>query len=206
MYIYTNGQAPPSAPATVGEWEYQGCYTDFENQTRTLLRVIELSGPATIETCTAGCKSEGHRFAGLEYGGECWCGDEILSGGPTAESECAMTCAGDRTQICGGPFRLTLYLDTEAPVPEPEEPEEPTPEEPEEPEPEEPTPEEPEPEEPTPEEPEEPEPTPEEPEEPTPEEPEEPEEPAPEEPEPVPEEPEEPVPEDPFPEEPLPTA
>lgn len=50
------------------------------------------------------------RYAGLEYGRECWCG-EILNGGASQvdTSDCSMPCAGDEYEVCGDSIRLALY-------------------------------------------------------------------------------------------------
>ncbi|TFK21651.1 WSC-domain-containing protein [Coprinopsis marcescibilis] len=119
IFIFTNGQPAPSAPEIVNTWQLKGCFSDVIRGVRTLLRRIEIELPVAAETCTAGCKSEGHRFAGLEFGGECWCGDFAESGFSVPSNECAMTCVGDRSQICGGPNRLTIYEDTDFPAVDP---------------------------------------------------------------------------------------
>ena len=33
--------------------------------------MVGMSGPVTVETCTAACKASNFAIAGLEYGGEC---------------------------------------------------------------------------------------------------------------------------------------
>ena len=63
----------------------------------------------TVEKCLSACAQ--YQFAGLEYGGECWCGNTLATGTAkaTAESQCGLTCSGNKTQICGDGNRLTLY-------------------------------------------------------------------------------------------------
>lgn len=47
-------------------------------------------------------------FAGLEFGAECYCGHKIQA--PNAsESECNMECKGERSNLCGGANRLSIY-------------------------------------------------------------------------------------------------
>ena len=54
------------------------------------------------------------------------CGNTLVAGAPATDG-CTMACAGDATQICGGPDRMSLFLSDGTPPPEePEEPEEPT--------------------------------------------------------------------------------
>jgi hypothetical protein len=41
---------------------------------------------------------------------ECYCGSTLASGaGPAALSDCNMLCAGNNSEYCGGPNRLSLY-------------------------------------------------------------------------------------------------
>lgn len=53
----------------------------------------------------------GYRFAGLEYGAECHCGNRISS--PRAQEEdCSLGCRGERRERgapCGGVGRLSIY-------------------------------------------------------------------------------------------------
>lgn len=38
-----------------------------------------------------------------------YCGNELLAMGATSEAQCSYGCAGDYTEYCGGPDRLSLY-------------------------------------------------------------------------------------------------
>lgn len=50
----------------------------------------------------------GYMFAGLEFGAECYCGHKIQA--PNAsESECNMECKGEKSNLCGGANRLSIY-------------------------------------------------------------------------------------------------
>lgn len=47
-------------------------------------------------------------YAGLEFGAECYCGHKIQA--PNAsESECNMDCKGEKSNLCGGANRLSIY-------------------------------------------------------------------------------------------------
>lgn len=47
-------------------------------------------------------------YAGLEFGAECYCGHKIQA--PIAsESECNMECKGEKSNLCGGANRLSIY-------------------------------------------------------------------------------------------------
>ncbi|KAI1981283.1 hypothetical protein LOZ39_006609 [Ophidiomyces ophidiicola] len=101
-------------------WKYLGCYTDSVGA-RTLSRVgYTMGGPSnmTVENCAEGCRNAGFNFAGMEYGGECWCDSQVRNGGPApdGEAKCTMPCNGNRQQICGGPDRLSMYQYTGGPA------------------------------------------------------------------------------------------
>lgn len=114
--------APP-APQTEGldgDWTYHGCVEDNINQKRTLFWQLFFPGVMTPNMCLNKCASFGYAAAGMEYGEECYCGDppNIATRGATVrpESECAITCAGNSSAICGGQSRLTTYFWTGAPL------------------------------------------------------------------------------------------
>lgn len=47
-------------------------------------------------------------YAGLEFGAECYCGHKVQA--PNAsESECNMECKGEKSNLCGGANRLSIY-------------------------------------------------------------------------------------------------
>ena len=97
---------------------------------------IILAGNNSAQNCLSQCSAFGYSAAGMEFGDECCmyplsrsralslclqkhivhlgCGDisDITSnGGTTApESDCATACSGDPLHICGGVWRLQLYL------------------------------------------------------------------------------------------------
>ena len=70
----------------------------------------------TIELCASHCTALNHRYYGLEYFTECYCGDGLASGSllvdrvedPTV-STCNVRCAGDYGQVCGGRSFLSVY-------------------------------------------------------------------------------------------------
>lgn len=54
------------------------------------------------------CLGRGYLYAGLEFGAECYCGHKIQSAN-TSDSECNMECTGEKSNVCGGPNRLSIY-------------------------------------------------------------------------------------------------
>jgi hypothetical protein len=75
-------------------------------------------GRNTVATCIAACKGR-WRFAGLEYGRECWCGNTLGAIGsvPVAVDQCNMPCADNATETCGAGLRLNIYQPDEPPKP-----------------------------------------------------------------------------------------
>lgn len=45
----------------------------------------------------------------LQYSSQCFCGDQLLNVRKMRESDCLQPCAGDRTQGCGGAWRIAVY-------------------------------------------------------------------------------------------------
>ncbi|KAL9601363.1 MAG: hypothetical protein Q9219_002539 [cf. Caloplaca sp. 3 TL-2023] len=64
----------------------------------------------TIETCTAVCKGNNFRYAGIEYYGECYCGNSIR-GVQAADNACTFQCTGNKTQTCGGNKLVSVFMD-----------------------------------------------------------------------------------------------
>ncbi|KAI8632121.1 WSC domain-containing protein [Xylariaceae sp. FL1651] len=99
--------SPPKAPATIGNYQYAGCYYD-NNPSKALTTAKPGGSSMTLESCAASCA--GFTYWGAEYGGECYCGNSLTTGNTkVADSDCQMTCNGNQTEYCGAGNRLTLY-------------------------------------------------------------------------------------------------
>lgn len=62
--------------------------------------------------CVGVAEAMGMRYAGLEYGRECWVGDRLVDkgrNGGVGEGECGFSCGGMRGEICGGRDRVSLW-------------------------------------------------------------------------------------------------
>ncbi|KAL0950804.1 hypothetical protein HGRIS_007569 [Hohenbuehelia grisea] len=111
LNLFHNGGSAPKTAETVNGFTYQGCFTDSV-ASRTLPTRLDLGSAATIEKCVSACGGAGFSFAGLEFGDECWCGNNTGSSQKADPATCNMTCKGNGKQICGGGDRLTLYKAT----------------------------------------------------------------------------------------------
>jgi hypothetical protein len=109
--------APTSGPATNAGppgWGFIGCYTDSVTA-RTLTANGASAGGGgalTVALCTQACQAEGYILAGVEYSGECYCGNSASNGGgpaPDGLTGCNMVCNGNSSEYCGGPNRLDVY-------------------------------------------------------------------------------------------------
>ncbi|XP_078694695.1 uncharacterized protein LOC144923752 isoform X2 [Branchiostoma floridae x Branchiostoma belcheri] len=98
-------------PAFVSRQVYLGCYRDGGS-----LDIRDLTGDVMVDeenltptSCINHCTSGGYRYAGLQYGKECFCGDSFGRFGAAPESECDTPCTGDAAETCGGNWRNSIY-------------------------------------------------------------------------------------------------
>lgn len=107
MYIYK--YATPERQV----WRSLGCYLDlYPAAPRTLDAMLRSGSTITIESCHALCQASVYKYAGLENGSQCWCGNEIRDPSTnvlTVMSECGTTCAGNKDQTCGRSARMHIY-------------------------------------------------------------------------------------------------
>jgi len=89
-------------------WTYNGCMLDNLNP-RSLNQRITCSGKVTNAVCIAACQKRGFTYAGTEYSGECFCGNQISQSSAKPESDCNMPCEGASGEMCGGPARLSVW-------------------------------------------------------------------------------------------------
>ena len=78
---------------------------------RLLQHLFTFPGSNSLDQCLNTCSGKGHKYAGLQAGTECYCGDEPPPGEKLKpESECDAPCPGDSSQKCGGADRLQVYM------------------------------------------------------------------------------------------------
>ena len=51
--------------------------------------------------------SPGHKYAGVQYGNQCYCGNSF--GKYDTADNCDMACSGDESQMCGGTWANMIY-------------------------------------------------------------------------------------------------
>lgn len=68
----------------------------------------------TGELCQSYCTAKGYRVSGVEYEAQCFCEFTVnptsqLSGNYSLREGCDLTCNGNRSEFCGGPFNMNIY-------------------------------------------------------------------------------------------------
>ncbi|MCJ1306509.1 hypothetical protein MMC25_000152 [Agyrium rufum] len=112
---FGNGDNPPCLNEFT-PFEYVDCYVD-----PSIPRALTFTPPGldgdemTPELCTAACKANGYRYAGLEYFYQCFCGMQITTD-VAARGDCNTPCNGDAGKTCGGSDRLSVYVDPTFPL------------------------------------------------------------------------------------------
>ncbi|KAF8418952.1 WSC-domain-containing protein [Tirmania nivea] len=110
----TPRRVPTDIPAPLANWVSKGCYLDQVNPSRTLPKMGSWGEKITNSGCINYCQSKSFKYAGTEYGGQCYCGNDISLGKPMPAANCNMACEGNPKEMCGGPGRLTLWENTKA--------------------------------------------------------------------------------------------
>ncbi|KAF9255676.1 WSC-domain-containing protein [Marasmius fiardii PR-910] len=116
IYLFTDATASPTTsttgPVTVqqhGPWNHLGCFTDTQDRILPVPQ-NDCGSKNSVEYCLDLCGSQGYPFAGVEYGGECYCGKEF---NPSSANECpngcTMSCPGNAGEICGGVYAISIY-------------------------------------------------------------------------------------------------
>ena len=86
------------------------CYVDADLKNR-VLRGSNPSGQEaqwTPRYCAQKCSDDKFALAGIEYGGECYCGN-VLAPGTKEGTGCTMPCKSQKNISCGGDFRISVY-------------------------------------------------------------------------------------------------
>lgn len=116
LSVFTNGGSGGTNKPKVNGYTYLGCFND-DASNRGLTHVMhnnDNSPVMTVELCTSLCFNSGYTYAGLEFGGECFCDSTLgnssdpVQGSSPVDTGCNILCDGDATEWCGGKGRMTL--------------------------------------------------------------------------------------------------
>ncbi|RDW71173.1 hypothetical protein BP6252_07736 [Coleophoma cylindrospora] len=101
-------QTTPAIKPTISGYTYLGCYTEGTNVRALGSAAYYDYSTMTLEECAADCA--GYTYWGVEYGGECYCGDSLGAGSVIAPAgDCSFICPGNTLEYCGAGNRLELY-------------------------------------------------------------------------------------------------
>eukprot|EP01064_Diplonema_japonicum_P016060 TRINITY_DN24084_c0_g1_i1.p1 TRINITY_DN24084_c0_g1~~TRINITY_DN24084_c0_g1_i1.p1 ORF type:complete len:652 (+),score=56.36 TRINITY_DN24084_c0_g1_i1:51-2006(+) len=104
MDLYSlQSYTPPPPPSRVGCFKVQ-------TKSRVLTTLAFQSQGNTVEECTSVCRWNNFKYAGLENGNECWCGNSMAGAVRTTVTDCDRPCPGDGTQWCGDGYRNLAYV------------------------------------------------------------------------------------------------
>ncbi|KAJ3065408.1 hypothetical protein HDU98_011220, partial [Podochytrium sp. JEL0797] len=93
---------------------YLGCFAD--SLTKRVLPTQEIfGGSTTLEICLQTCSTAGFRYAGAEFGVECYCGNQPPPAATPVSTMCTMACAGNGAEICGGISAISVFDMTPTP-------------------------------------------------------------------------------------------
>ncbi|CAM9651077.1 unnamed protein product, partial [Phaeothamnion confervicola] len=88
--------------------KYVGCFGDRVGARTMPHQMASVATSKTpVTTCVSRCRAAGYPYAGLEYGGECWCGNSYNRYGES--TACTMPCSGLPRVVCGGADALSAY-------------------------------------------------------------------------------------------------
>lgn len=88
--------------------KFLGCYQDSKSD-RDLTGKISLGKDRSPKRCSQFCDGEGYKYFGLQYGGECFCGDFYGKHGKISDSQCDFPCKDDDGEKCGGVQTNSVY-------------------------------------------------------------------------------------------------
>ncbi|TQV94241.1 WSCdomain-containing protein [Cordyceps javanica] len=110
LYKTNKLEAPEVSPGA-GDWESMGCYTEGIGGRALESQVFSIpTENMTAQLCMNACEDRGFALSGVEYAGECYCGNELKNyARATVSDGCDMTCKGNHGELCGGANRLNLY-------------------------------------------------------------------------------------------------
>lgn len=63
----------------------------------------------TPETCVRECAYQNYKFAGVQYGYLCFCGNAFGRYGSLPDNDCNSECQGDLKRKCGGYYHNSVF-------------------------------------------------------------------------------------------------
>ncbi|KAL2671281.1 hypothetical protein Neosp_013861 [[Neocosmospora] mangrovei] len=112
----TTKAATPTVVAGNKNFTMYNCVSEPSNGRILPRQMLNDGDGMTIDVCLEKCWM--FKYAGVEYGRECWCGDTLNWGGNTGATpgknvtmdDCNFKCPGDALTFCGAGSRMNLYI------------------------------------------------------------------------------------------------
>ena len=94
--------------------DYLGCYKDKGKQDsklgkRDLNGYHFFSKNLEIDACKRACNEKGFKYSGLQYSGNCFCGNRYGKYGRLSDNSCQSLCNGNKNEFCGGAWANSIY-------------------------------------------------------------------------------------------------
>ncbi|KAF3937655.1 hypothetical protein ABW19_dt0200341 [Dactylella cylindrospora] len=113
----TTAPAEPTLDPGDGDWTPLGCYAEPPSNRILPAKQFTSDDDMTAGKCRELCGDAGYKYAGVEYGRECWC-DNVLGangGSETDEENCkGRLCTGSDDEYCGGDNFIWIFENTDS--------------------------------------------------------------------------------------------
>ena len=86
------------------------CYED--NRARILWTFIGDFQNNKKLVCISACSYNGYKFAGVQYGTQCFCGNDQPNSSLLRPGQCTTSCPGNSNENCGETWRMNVYETT----------------------------------------------------------------------------------------------
>jgi hypothetical protein len=108
LTVYSHTPTTPTNLDAFGDYSFLYCGSDSPGSRTLADGPYSHGNDMTVGKCVASCAGGGYKYAGLEFGQECFCGNRF-TGVEKPLADCSMKCAGDALHLCGAGDRLALY-------------------------------------------------------------------------------------------------
>ncbi|KAI1723811.1 WSC domain-containing protein [Ditylenchus destructor] len=93
-------------------YSYVGCFKDSPRSRLLTGYKYNFAGYNNVKMCVQACLRAGYIYAGVEYGVECFCGNDLVGQfkNPLKEKHCESFACPNSDSYCGGYEAIALYL------------------------------------------------------------------------------------------------
>lgn len=115
LNMFQNTRPQVTIPPQISNFTYAsaGCWSEPADGSRALDGYVNRNPSNSVDSCSYICGLSNFTYFGLEYGTECWCGNEVSpSAVKVDDSKCDVACPGSKNETCGGGLLLNLYNGT----------------------------------------------------------------------------------------------